>query len=221
MKRGAAPAGSELMAIGIGLAPSMRIFACCAALALALELAMAGHARAQDDRQARADDRTAVAECLKLAVAAVKRRNDSQAKADDASVVQQEKIDPAAWVAALAAKHVEIDRSSCIGVVSSPCQAVPENSSTIGLAECSRRELAVWDERLNAAYKAWIGNCDSKPSLRSAPQTGEGMDRLSACDVRAAEDRDRRHDRDHRRQRVRARRDLAPNDLARGADGRI
>lgn len=32
----------------------------------------------------------------------------------------------------------------------------------MSMAECSRRELAVWDERLNAAYKTWIGKCDSK-----------------------------------------------------------
>ncbi|MFZ1882704.1 MAG: lysozyme inhibitor LprI family protein [Rhodoplanes sp.] len=146
------------MTIRIGLVSSIRIFACYAALALA----MVGQAWAQNERQARPDDRAAVAACLKIAIAAAKRRAESQTKSDDATAVQQEKIDPAAWIAALAAKHVEIDRSSCIGVVSSPCQTVPENSSTMSMAECSRRELAVWDERLNAAYKTWIGKCDSK-----------------------------------------------------------
>jgi uncharacterized protein YecT (DUF1311 family) len=144
------------MAIGTGFVLGMRILAFCAALAMV----MTGHARAQDDRNASAKDRAAVADCLKLAVAAMKRRNGSQTGSDDTNAAaRRQKIDPAAWLAELAAKKTEINRSSCIGVVSDPCLAAPENGSTISMAECMRRELRVWDERLNTAYKIWISEC--------------------------------------------------------------
>jgi uncharacterized protein YecT (DUF1311 family) len=53
------------------------------------------------------------------------------------------------------------DAASCIGVVSTPCLAVPSNVSTMAMADCLRRETAIWDERLNAAYKSWTSKCDS------------------------------------------------------------
>jgi len=149
------------MAMGTGFAPGARVLAFCAALALAT----AGNARAQDDQKASAADRAAVADCVKLAVAAMKRRNDSQAGSDDTA--RQQTIDPAAWLAELAAKKTEINRSSCIGVVSEPCQAAPENGSTMSMAECSRRELRVWDVRLNAAYKTWISKCSNEENCEA------------------------------------------------------
>lgn len=100
-----------------------------------------------------------MADCLKHAVAAMKRRNASQTGSDDTNAARRQKIDPAAWIAELAAKKTEINRTSCIGVVSDPCQAAPENGSTMSLAECYRRELRVWDERLNTAYKTWTSKC--------------------------------------------------------------
>jgi uncharacterized protein YecT (DUF1311 family) len=31
----------------------------------------------------------------------------------------------------------------------------------MAMADCLRRETAIWDERLNTAYKSWTGKCDS------------------------------------------------------------
>lgn len=45
---------------------------------------------------------------------------------------------------------------SCIGAVQKPCLDSPDGQSTLGMRECSNREMAVWDERLNKAYKAFL-----------------------------------------------------------------
>jgi len=42
----------------------------------------------------------------------------------------------------------------CIGTVSDACMAAPEGETTLGMVECSARETALWDERLNARYAA-------------------------------------------------------------------
>ncbi len=42
---------------------------------------------------------------------------------------------------------------SCIGVAASACEKKPEMASTRGLTDCSIRENAVWDERLNSRYQ--------------------------------------------------------------------
>lgn len=131
--------------------------ACC----IAILLFVAGHAFGKDadeTRKMRAEDRAAVTACLKIAAEAAKR-NASQAQ--DATAPTGDKIDAAAWMAAKAAKPAVPDRASCIGVVSVPCLNVPDNVSTVAMADCLRREYAVWDERLNAAYKVWTGKCDS------------------------------------------------------------
>ncbi|WP_421858363.1 lysozyme inhibitor LprI family protein [Oceanicaulis sp.] len=41
---------------------------------------------------------------------------------------------------------------ACIGAVSSACQDDPGGYTTYGMMECERRENALWDQRLNAAY---------------------------------------------------------------------
>lgn len=41
---------------------------------------------------------------------------------------------------------------SCIGTVSNACQDDPGGYTTYGMMECERRETALWDQRLNAAY---------------------------------------------------------------------
>ena len=64
-------------------------------------------------------------------------------------------------MAAKAAHPDKPDAASCIGVVSTPCLAAPSNVSTVAMADCLRRETAIWDERLNAAYKSWTSKCDS------------------------------------------------------------
>ena len=53
-----------------------------------------------------------------------------------------------------------IDPESCIGTVAEPCQEQPGGGSTHGMTQCNRRELAVWDERLNRLYRATVGGGD-------------------------------------------------------------
>ena len=41
----------------------------------------------------------------------------------------------------------------CIGIILGPCVAAPGGDTTVGMKECTGREISVWDERLNAAYR--------------------------------------------------------------------
>lgn len=54
------------------------------------------------------------------------------------------------------AKKTKALPESCIGAVQKPCLDTPEGQSTVGMRECSNRETAVWDERLNKAYRAFL-----------------------------------------------------------------
>lgn len=130
------------------------------ALVIGMLLSAAGSAFGQDggaDARARVNDRAAVAACLKVAADAGK----AGAGAQGADAPTGEKIDAKAWMAAKAANPGKPDAASCIGVVSTPCLAVPSNVSTMAMSDCLRRETAIWDERLNAAYKSWTSKCDS------------------------------------------------------------
>jgi len=65
--------------------------------------------------------------------------------------------DRAAVVKCLAdAKKNKTVPETCIGVVQKPCLDTPDGQSTLGMKDCSNRETAVWDERLNKAYKALL-----------------------------------------------------------------
>jgi uncharacterized protein YecT (DUF1311 family) len=110
--------------------------------------------------EVRAEDRAAVAACLDLVVQAAKRQTEavSKAQAEDDKEAKTEKIDPADWLRH-AGERAAIDAASCIGVVSTPCQETAEGRSNLGMTDCIRRELAVWDERLNKSYKRWIDAC--------------------------------------------------------------
>jgi uncharacterized protein YecT (DUF1311 family) len=127
-------------------------------------LTATGHAfaaTAAETEKPRAEDRIAVASCLDLVAQASKRYTEAlnKAQADDTGEPKAEKIDPAEWLAH-AGERAAIDEASCIGVVSTPCQQTFEGRSNVGSADCIRRELAVWDERLNRNYARWIGACD-------------------------------------------------------------
>lgn len=45
------------------------------------------------------------------------------------------------------------ERESCIGVVADACLDKGDDPSTYGMADCSKREYLVWDERLNETYR--------------------------------------------------------------------
>ncbi len=129
-----------------------------AALLTGTLLSTVGGAVGQDgsnNAKARIGDRAAVAACLKLAADAAKGGVSS------ADAPAGENIDAKASMAAKAANPSKPDAASCIGVVSTPCLAVPTNVSTMAMADCLRRETAIWDECLNAAYKSWTSKCDS------------------------------------------------------------
>jgi len=123
-------------------------------------LSGAGGALGQEssnDAKVRAADRDAVTTCLKIAADNANGGGGPQA----ADAPTGEKIDSKAWMTAKAKNPGKPDAASCIGVVSTPCLAVPSNVSTMAMADCLRRETAIWDERLNAAYKSWTSKCDS------------------------------------------------------------
>ena len=129
-----------------------------AALVAGLLLSAGGaFGQGSNDGKVRAGDRAAVTACLKIVADAAK----SGAGAQSGDSPTGDKIDAKAWMAAKAAKPDKPDATSCIGVVSTPCLAMPDNGSTVAMADCLRRETAIWDERLNAAYKSWTSKCDS------------------------------------------------------------
>jgi uncharacterized protein YecT (DUF1311 family) len=110
--------------------------------------------------EVRAEDRAAVASCLDLVAQATKRQTEAvnKAQAEDDGEPKAEKLDPGEWLRH-AGERAAIDETSCIGVVSTPCQETYEGRSNVGSADCIRRELAAWDERLNKSYKRWIEAC--------------------------------------------------------------
>jgi uncharacterized protein YecT (DUF1311 family) len=61
---------------------------------------------------------------------------------------------------------------SCIDLIYERCTATSEGQSTPGMEDCAARELAVWDEKLNAAYRTLVGGelgkVDALPENRPA-----------------------------------------------------
>ncbi len=136
--------------------------ACCRALLCLAVLSWSIHDALSQTDKPRHSDRSAVTTCLQLVEQSLK----SQSEVADADEATGEKIEPAKWLAG-AGKRAAVDQVSCIGVVASPCQQTSEGRSNTGSADCMRRELAVWDERLNEAYKRWIAQCDDKKICES------------------------------------------------------
>ena len=134
-----------------------------AATALIL-IAATAFAAARDPTSAvdtvRADDRAAVSSCLDLVAQASRRQReaDNKAEAEREEAPKTDKIDAAEWLRH-AGERAGIDETSCIGVVSTPCQQTYQGSTEAGSAACIRRELAVWDERLNRSHKRWLAAC--------------------------------------------------------------
>jgi uncharacterized protein YecT (DUF1311 family) len=59
-----------------------------------------------------------------------------------------------ACVAKYAGHEREIERRCLYELVAKPCQNSPEGQSNLGMADCHRREEAVWDSLLNDTFKA-------------------------------------------------------------------
>lgn len=98
-------------------------------------------------------DRAAIEACLKL----VDENGQKQAQKPDA-----DEAPGAAGRLAGAAKEAATQSESCVGAVTIPCQQAPGGYSTAGMIECNSREWAVWDERLNHAYRKAQENAPSK-----------------------------------------------------------
>jgi uncharacterized protein YecT (DUF1311 family) len=142
-------------------------------------------ATAGETVKVRAEDRAAVASCLDLVVRASRRQTEAanKAQAEDDGEPKAEKIDPIDWLAH-AGERAAGDETSCIGVVSTPCQQTFEGRSNVGSADCMRRELAVWDERLNKSYKQWIDSCDGANVCAARRKLGRAW--LAERDARCA-----------------------------------
>lgn len=63
-------------------------------------------------------------------------------------------------------KAAKADSGSCIGAVTDACQQTPDGSTTYGMMDCNKREIAVWDSKLNATYAALLK--DASPKLKKA-----------------------------------------------------
>jgi uncharacterized protein YecT (DUF1311 family) len=173
VRRPFAPSGRALIVVG-----ALSIFT-------GIAPAIALGATAAETANARAEDRAAVASCLDLVAQASKRHAGAlnKAPADDDGEAKAEKIDPAEWLAH-AGERAAIDEASCIGVVSTPCQQTAEGRSNVGSADCIRRELAVWDERLNRSYAKWIGACGDAKVCAARRKLGRAW--LAQRDARCA-----------------------------------
>lgn len=82
------------------------------------------------------------------------------------------------------APHENVSPLGCIGMVSDPCLADPDNESTPMMAACIEREVAIWDERLNDDYQALMNGLDKEPAkkLRDSQRTWLTV-RDATCDV--------------------------------------
>lgn len=113
---------------------------------------------AQDEKPT-PEDRAAVAACLDLV------EKNRAAEAAQPGFPPAEEPGASARLKA-AAVDAASAAESCIGSVANACAATPEGRSTPGMIDCSARELAVWDERLNMAYRDSIAA--AAPKLRAA-----------------------------------------------------
>jgi len=61
----------------------------------------------------------------------------------------------------------------CIGTVSDACLATPGNDNTVMMGACIDREFTIWDERLNADYKALMARLpdDKKAALKTTQRS--------------------------------------------------
>jgi uncharacterized protein YecT (DUF1311 family) len=68
---------------------------------------------------------------------------------------------------------------SCIGSVQGPCIKEPGGATTVGMKDCGGREITLWDERLNAAYrKVLSGQLGTQEAVR-----GGGSRKLTGADI--------------------------------------
>ena len=77
------------------------------------------------------------------------------------------------------AKAAKLGAASCIGTVQGACFKRPGGDTTAGMVDCTAREIAAWDARLNVAYRAaFAGPSGSVETLRDG-----GRRRQKGADV--------------------------------------
>jgi uncharacterized protein YecT (DUF1311 family) len=82
------------------------------------------------------------------------------------SAAQSSAADRTVVEACLAEKAKASEQERCIGVIADACLEKGDDPSTHGMADCSRREHAVWDERLNRIYKKLMRELDNPTRVR-------------------------------------------------------
>jgi flagellar motor protein MotB len=133
--------------------------------------------------QALPEDRAVIAACLAAVAENITRQGPGDLS-DEAPGI--------AGRLAAAARDSQRKASSCIGAVLVPCFQKPDVLSTAAMLECSSRELEVWDEQLNAAYKAALAEASpaTEKALREAQRLLDALSHywpiagnqlLSAC----------------------------------------
>jgi uncharacterized protein YecT (DUF1311 family) len=55
---------------------------------------------------------------------------------------------------------------SCIGTLADPCLECPDGQSTFGMADCYRREQAIWDDILNEGYRRLRADLNPKQNAK-------------------------------------------------------
>jgi uncharacterized protein YecT (DUF1311 family) len=130
----------------------MAVFSTRTAMAVLVGLTMASPLAAQTTQPTQAD-RAAIAACIALT------KKNAAAEAATPGYPQDEKPGAAARLQR-AAQDATSDSRSCIGSIANACSETTEGQSTYGMVECSDRELAVWDERLNNDYKSAVAAAD-------------------------------------------------------------
>jgi uncharacterized protein YecT (DUF1311 family) len=96
------------------------------------------------------EDVAAVEACLALVKENVKK----------AGPTKDERPGPTGRLAT-ASEGARLDETSCIGVLANACTQ-KEGTSDGAQSGCSQREAAVWDERLNAAYRAALAKMEKE-----------------------------------------------------------
>jgi uncharacterized protein YecT (DUF1311 family) len=98
------------------------------------------------------------------------------ALAQDKDMVKDRTILTACLSAAKANKR---GPDTCIGAVQGPCLKGRGGDTTVGMKDCGGREIAVWDERLNAAYRIVLsGTLGKQEAVR-----GGGSKTLTGADI--------------------------------------
>lgn len=98
------------------------------------------------------EDRAEIDACLALAAEKAKKAAPSKDELDEAPGAEGR--------LAAAAEKAAHEPSSCIGALAKACIQKEGNTSNAVLNECYEREAAVWDFRLNAAYRAALAKMD-------------------------------------------------------------